>query len=354
MAVYELSKTAITPLELTTFAANAILERRDLQRLLRDSVEVIAPGTLVVAEEFGEWADSGRRIDLLGLDRAANLVVIELKRTEDGGHMDLQAIRYAAMLSAMTFGRLVEVYAEYLRGLDRNHEEAEKLILDFLNWEAPEEDNFAADVRIVLAASNFSKEVTTTVMWLNERDVDIRCVRLQPYRLEDRVLLDVQQIIPLPEAGAYQVQLRAKATERRQSRRSENGPDFTRYDLSCGKNTHPRQWKRNMVLAVVRAAVDAGISPVDLPVPRGKWRIVTGTCASQAEFEASLKTDPDAGTRVYTVGRWFSSDHELLHFDGKTYCLSNQWGADALELIDQIAKRYPQLEITYTASETLD
>ena len=74
-------------------------ERRDLQRLLRENVEVIAPETLVIAEEFGDWEDSRRRIDLLAVDKAANLVVIELKRTEDGGHMDLQSIRYASMVS---------------------------------------------------------------------------------------------------------------------------------------------------------------------------------------------------------------------------------------------------------------
>jgi hypothetical protein len=56
----------------------------------------------VIAEEFSEWEDSRRRIDLLGGDRDGNLVVIELKRTEDGGHMELQAIRYAAMVSALT------------------------------------------------------------------------------------------------------------------------------------------------------------------------------------------------------------------------------------------------------------
>ena len=54
--------------------------------------------TLVISEEFGEWEESRRRIDLLGLDKDANLVVIELKRTEDG---ELQSIRYAAMVSTM-------------------------------------------------------------------------------------------------------------------------------------------------------------------------------------------------------------------------------------------------------------
>jgi RecB family endonuclease NucS len=109
MPIYEISASEVRALEETTFAANGVLERQDLQRLLRDAVEVISPGTLVVSEEFSSWEDSGRRIDLLGIDSGANLVVIELKRTEDGGHMDLQAIRYAAMVSTMTFRRIVDV-----------------------------------------------------------------------------------------------------------------------------------------------------------------------------------------------------------------------------------------------------
>lgn len=55
--------------------------------------------------------DSNRRIDLLCLDKQASLVVVELKRTDDGGHMELQAIRYAAMISPMTFSEMIETFA---------------------------------------------------------------------------------------------------------------------------------------------------------------------------------------------------------------------------------------------------
>lgn len=71
---------------------------------------MVARGCVVVSEEFGDWQDSRRRIDLLAIDQEANLVVIELKRTEDGGHMELQAIRYAAMVSTLTFEQVVRVY----------------------------------------------------------------------------------------------------------------------------------------------------------------------------------------------------------------------------------------------------
>ena len=84
MPIYEVSPTGIIALRETSFSSAHLHERRDLQRLLRENIDVIAPETLVISEEFGEWEDSRRRTDLLGLDKEASLIVIELKRTEDG------------------------------------------------------------------------------------------------------------------------------------------------------------------------------------------------------------------------------------------------------------------------------
>jgi hypothetical protein len=217
MPIYELTKDQIRTVTETSFGKAGLRERSDLQRLLRGQIQIVSPDTLVIAKEFGEWEDSRRRIDLLGLDKNANLVVIELKRTDDGGHMELQAIRYAAMVSQMTFDQAVEAYGAYLEAHGRD-EDAQEAILNFLDWEEPNEDQFAQDVRLVLVSGEFSKETTTAVMWLNERGLDIRCVRLKPYNLDGRTLLDVQQVIPLPEAAEYQIQLREKRQQERKAR----------------------------------------------------------------------------------------------------------------------------------------
>jgi hypothetical protein len=241
-----------------------------------------------------------------------------------------------------------------LKRLGRDAEDAKKRILDFLGWQTPDEELFDGDVRIVLASANLSKEVTTTVMWLNEHDLDIRCVRLKPYRLEGRLLLDVQQILPPPEAREYQVQLRTKATERRPSRREGGGPDFTRYDLACAGQQLARQWKRNMIYAIARAAVEQNIPPLDLPIPRGKWLVVASECASATAFEERLAQEPDAGTRAWGPKRWFCDEGEFLNHGGRTYCLSNLWGDQVLPIIDDIKAKYPQLGISYERSVTTD
>ncbi len=70
--------------------------------------DVLSDDLLLVAEEYGLFEDSPRRVGLLALHRKGTLVVIELKRTYNGGHMELQSLRHAAMVSTMTVEHLMK------------------------------------------------------------------------------------------------------------------------------------------------------------------------------------------------------------------------------------------------------
>lgn len=196
----------------STFTTEKVLERADLQRLLRARIDAIADDVLIVAEEFGAFADAKRRVDLLGIDREGRLVVFELKRTLDGGNLELQALRYAAMVSTMTFDDLVGHYENYLATVEP--EVADEAQGRLANWlDDGDSTVISRHVRIVLVSAGFDREITTTVLWLTDLyGLDIRCVRLTPYRVGDRLLLDVQQVIPLPEASELTIQLQRKAT----------------------------------------------------------------------------------------------------------------------------------------------
>lgn len=212
MALYRVTGNSLERVVETTFARESLKERSDIQRLLRTDISVLSEDLMVVAEEFGDWAESNRRIDLLCLDKDASVVVVELKRTEDGGHMELQAIRYAAMVSSMTFDQLVMAHARYLGGSDA-FVRAEAALLDFLGWASASEGTLQERIRIILLSANFSTELTTAVIWLNKQGLDLSCFRLKPHKLGDDVLVDIQQIIPLPEAADYEIKLRAQRQE---------------------------------------------------------------------------------------------------------------------------------------------
>ncbi len=120
------------------------------------------------------------------------------------------------MVSAMEFDEAVTIFEKYLRG-DGDHDTDARLeILRFLGWDGPEDGSFGKLVRIVLASMNFSKELTSTVLWLNNQGIDISCYRLIPHDDGDgRVLLDINQIIPLREAADYQIKIRKKEQNER-------------------------------------------------------------------------------------------------------------------------------------------
>ncbi|MCY4186161.1 MAG: hypothetical protein OXD45_12710 [Rhodobacteraceae bacterium] len=183
---------------------------------------------MIVSEEFSPWEDSKNRIDLLGIDSEANLVVIELKRTKDGRHMDLQAVRYAAMVSAMTLDELVGYFQNFLS----DNSNASEILGEHLGHEDLASIELGQNVKIVLVSPGFSKELTTTVLWLNEQsDLDIRCVRMRPHNNYGKILLDVQTIIPLRETNQYQTQLR--------NRRKAEREKYPKYNVSFGGELYP-------------------------------------------------------------------------------------------------------------------
>ena len=214
MSLYRVAADKLEPVLRTTFVAENLFERRDLQRLLRQDISPIGDGLLVIAEEYGEWEESSRRIDLFCLSKEAGLVVVEIKRTDDGGHMELQALRYAAMVSSMTLEQVIRAYARTCGG---DEEEARRQTLDFLGLDSADDAELTGEVRIILVSADFSPEVTTTVLWLNKHDLNITCIRLRPHRLGDDVLIDATQIIPLPEASDYEVKVREQVKEQRKA-----------------------------------------------------------------------------------------------------------------------------------------
>lgn len=357
MAIYEITADSLEPLQPTDFASQGLRERDDLQRLIRDQIGVLDPTLLVIREEFNDWDESRRRIDLLAVDRDANLVVVELKRTESGGHMELQALRYAAMVSAMTFDKAVEIYRAHLEDIGRD-DDAEGNLLEFLEWSEPDEEHFAQDVRVMLASADFSKELTTTVLWLNERGLDIRCFRLQPYSDGDRVLLDVQQVIPLPETEEFQIQLREKV--QRERRTSASNRDTTRYDVGVCGNEYRDLSKRDTIFRIVQSLVVSGHAPeeisdkVDHGFFKRKFRVAQGDFNEDEFIQAMTSIRRELG-RKFDSRRWYTADDKLIHHDGRTYAFSDQWGGEKwLTAMNALVSGFPSAEIKFRSTESAD
>lgn len=345
MALFEVMDAGLKELPVASFPSLGIHERTDIQRFLRDGIEALGEDLLVIAEEFGSWEDARRRIDLLALDRSGRLVVIELKRTEDGGHMDLQAIRYAAMVSAMELDDVVAAYSTHLASHGAaDGGDARSRLEEWLD--ASQDDGGASistDVRIVLVSADFGREITTTVLWLNGFEgMDVRCIRLAPYEVDGKVFLDVRQVLPLPEAADYQVRLRRKDAARARSA----GKDYTRFHVIVEGEELPDTNKRQTVRTLVEelARRGAGLKAIQAVIPK-KLKMVEGRYESEERLRSALLA---AGMDPL---RWFVDSPLVDERSGNTYIVSNQWGAKTEERLEALAAAFPETKVSFRRAD---
>lgn len=327
MAIFNISEDGIYEISETSFHANGILERTHLQNYLRDQIHILCPKTLIISEEFSDWDESKRRIDLLGIDKNANLIVIELKRTDTGDHMELQALRYASMISTLNFEKCVSIFQNYIdkRGFQTN---AKDELMSFLEWETPLENDFASNVKIVLASRDFSKELTTSVMWLISKGIDITCVKLTPYNFKNDLLLDINQIIPLPEAETYLIKIKEKTIERQIA--IQNSRDNTKYlfnDMKLGKG--------RLVFEIIKTYLTKNPHSTfeDLynkfpPNLQGSTGVINTLDHIKTKYQNTQKK------RHFT-----ENDYVLISGDNIPFAVSTEWGIGNIHNIIELAKK---------------
>lgn len=335
--LYDMTTGSLVAVTNTSFQAEKVLERTHLQAAVRDDISVPGDDLLVIAEEFGDFEATHRRIDLLCIDKGARLVVVELKRTEDGGHMELQALRYSAMISVMTFEDVVKTFSAHLTKTEQQEVDSDEARARLMDWFDDLDDDdpvVPRQVGIILASADLSQEVTTTVLWLNELyGMDIRCVRLSPYKLDGRLLLDVQHVIPLPEAAELTVKL--KKREAAVKKAVESAKDFTKFVIKAPGEVSQPLAKRHAILRMVHAVHTQGIEcdQIAAVLPPSKFRAVDGPMTPDSMWDAmvaqlGLKKDQDQrwhlqaplteGDKIWVLhGNWGTRTDECLQALGQ-------------------------------------
>jgi hypothetical protein len=204
------NKTA-TAIEKKSFSELGFTERYDLQEWIANQPSILGEDLLIIQKEFDGFSDTKERLDLLALDTIGNIVIIENKLDDSGKDVVWQALKYVSYCAILKKSEIVDIYQKYL-GTSSNAEEKLAVFFkdEFDNIKLNPQDG---DQRIILVAANFRKEVTSTVLWLRDHGIDIKCVRVTPYQDVEKILLDATIILPVPEVAEYQIKIVGKKLE---------------------------------------------------------------------------------------------------------------------------------------------
>lgn len=187
----------------TDLKSHQIFERQDLEKWVEENPDIVGEELLIITTEYDKFDKTDERLDLLAIDKEGTLVVLELKRDASGKTVELQAIKYAAYCSTLTFNDILELHRQYLtkKGKPIDSEGTRRKITEFVSDEFEELND---KPRIILVSREYRPEVTASILWLRKFGVDIRCVKLTPYELnKNTIAFESTILIPLPEAEDF-------------------------------------------------------------------------------------------------------------------------------------------------------
>jgi hypothetical protein len=214
MYVIQKDSNTLQPLRQCTFGELGFRERQHLQEWVASASDFIGEELLIIQKEFAGFSDTTERLDLLALDRDGNLVIIENKLDDSGRDVTWQALKYASYCSSLSKDQIRTIYQRYLDATSAGTS-AEAQLSEFFGGAEYEELelNTGVSQRVILIAANYRKEVTSTVLWLLNYGLRVQCFRVTPFELGDRLVLNVEQIIPMKEAAEYIISMGTKAQE---------------------------------------------------------------------------------------------------------------------------------------------
>jgi hypothetical protein len=215
---YDRVNNKLIPIEETTFSSEGLSELQNIEIWIKNNPSILTGNDdedqiMIVGEQ--KTSETKKRLDLLGVDRFGNIVIIELKRDLAQPMTEFQAITYASYVIYNTFDDICNIYAEYLNnnktefGLPENINFLEKAKEDLRNF-CPDinQDNFNKNQRIILVAGDFHQDLLSAVTWLVLKGIKIECIKLSLYKYNNVLFIQPKKILPTPDISENIVRIK--------------------------------------------------------------------------------------------------------------------------------------------------
>jgi hypothetical protein len=154
---------------------------KDLESWLENNPDYILEDEKVLIIGRQVTTNLGSVIDLLGIDREGNVVVIELKRDQTPRETLAQILEYASFVEDLSYAQLEEISKEYLG--------EENLVLtdyhrSYFNLQEGEAVAFNKNQKLVIIGQSVTKEIRQTSSFLRKKGIEVFCMEFKYFKTE--------------------------------------------------------------------------------------------------------------------------------------------------------------------------
>jgi RecB family endonuclease NucS len=155
ISVWEINQQELNPLN-NLLREEGRKEPYDLEPWIASKPEILGPDLIIIGRQV--ITKSGR-IDLLGIDRDGNIIIIELKRDQTNREALMQAIDYASDVAGWDDDKINDICKEYTKN------DLSKLLFDI----GIENISINEQQRILLVGFSVESALERMVEWLSEK-----------------------------------------------------------------------------------------------------------------------------------------------------------------------------------------
>ena len=150
----------------------------DLEKLLEENPEYFFDDSKILIIGRQVPTNLGTWIDLLGLDKNGNTVIIELKRGKTPRETVAQLLEYASFIENLDYEALNNIYQAYVSeetSLDNYHQEYFDIAID-------DKVSFNKSTKLVIVAQEISSSIKQTSLYLRKKGLDIYCMEFKYFQ----------------------------------------------------------------------------------------------------------------------------------------------------------------------------
>lgn len=159
-----------------------------LESILDEDISIASPNWLIIGRQVR--TEHGLFVDLLAVDRDANLVVLELKKDKTPRDVVAQVLDYGAWVRELKDDRIAQIFDEYQKRWhkDRPLVSIDEAFNDKFGIEVPDEMNSTHELVVVAASLDPSTERVARYL-ADEYGVRINAIFFRVFRDGDREFL---------------------------------------------------------------------------------------------------------------------------------------------------------------------
>lgn len=173
--------------KITPYKKMSVSKERKIEDFIEKNPEILEKDLFIIGRQ--KETSDGNLVDLMGLDKNGNVVIIELKKDNAARKVIAQVLDYAVWAEDLTYEDLNSIAKE-------NHLTTYNTLMEkFQYWTNEIETDFNQNQKLYVIGEKIDPRTEKLARYLRKKGIDIYCIEINFHELDGHRVVDKRDIV---------------------------------------------------------------------------------------------------------------------------------------------------------------